>query len=1171
MTRRQGHDKAHEVPRAVCTVQGEGAALLCRGLVRGFGSGKARVRALDGVTVALARGTVTGLVGPDGAGKTTLLRIAAGLLVPDEGEMTVLGHDAVRDPLAIQSRIGYMPQRFGLYEDLTVAENLTLYADLQGVTYEARKRRWPHLMRLTGLAPFMDRLAGRLSGGMKQKLGLACTLVKSPDMLLLDEPTVGVDPLSRRELWNIVHGLVREDGITVLVSTAYLDEAEMCDRVLVLAGGRVLGDAQPADYLKGLAGCAFAVAPDGRPPREVQHGLYGVPGVLDATVRDGRVHLLCATPRTVESLPGDGPFMPRPLRFEDGFMALFRRRRADGETPSAPDAAGEGQNLTHVAPAEADVSGALGASGASGGVAGRVGRAGPDMLEGRDDLRTVTPPPAGDGDGASSSASRPVVLASSGNDTVTGHSSEGAHPHAVPGPALVEVRGLERRFGAFRAVHDVSFDVRQGEVFGLLGPNGAGKSTTFRMLCGLLPPTAGTLRVGGVDLRTAAAEARRQVGYVAQRFSQYGGLSVRENLDFYAGAYGLRGARRNERILWALEEMGLAPWRDTAAGTLPLGHRQRLALACALLHEPRILFLDEVTSGVDPLARRAFWRRITGLARDGVTIIVTTHFLEEAEYCDRLAVLAGGELLALGTPDDVRALGGGTSIEEAFITLVERRRASPQGGAPAGESTSGDAAVVPDSLGLEGPQGETTGLSSSPGTSQATSPARLSPPSHDDAPSFAVCPASSRPGPSHPGPSVDGAVCPAMEGAGGAERAERAATRAKDDVSPLQAYLMRMRGLLVKEALQIVCDPSSIAIALVMPVVLLLLFGYGVSLDARNIPVAVVLDERSDEAESLAARFLSGTTFKGAVYRDAAAALEDFRQRRVEAMVRVPEGFARGLQAGGTPVVQLVVNGVDANRARLVMGYVNGAWQGWLASRATGRPGYPSMVTMQDDGTPLRGGPPVNVSARVWFNPEAESRNYLVPGLVVLVMTLIGTLLTALVMAREWERGTMEALLVTPVRIGELLVGKLLPYFVLGMAGMGLCTSLALWLFDVPLRGSALVLLGMASLFLLAALGMGLLISVLARNQFVAGQAAILVAFLPAFFLSGFIFDLAAAPAPIRAVSHLIAARYFASSLKTIFLAGDVTAVLLPDALALAILATVLLGLARRRMHKRLE
>lgn len=1118
MNLHQGHGKVPEAPHDSAAAQGDGAALQCRGLVRGFGSAKARVRALDGVTVSLAKGTVTGLVGPDGAGKTTLLRIAAGLLVPDEGEMTVLGHDVVREPLAIQSRIGYMPQRFGLYEDLTVSENLALYADLQGVTRAGRERRWPHLMLLTGLAPFMDRLAGRLSGGMKQKLGLACTLVKSPDMLLLDEPTVGVDPLSRRELWRIVHGLVRDDGITVLVSTAYLDEAEMCDRVLVLDEGRVLGDAPPADYLKGLAGCAFAVVPGGRPPREVQHGLYGVPGVLDATVRDGCVHLLCATPRTVDTLPGGGPFMPRPLRFEDGFMALFRRRRADGETPPVVDPAGQGQ------------------------------------------CAALVPAAVGKGDGAASmtSASSPAVFAFPPSTTVTHSSGEGLN--LVQGPALVEVRGLERRFGAFRAVHDVSFDVRQGEVFGLLGPNGAGKSTTFRMLCGLLPPTAGTLRVGGVDLRTAAAEARRKVGYVAQRFSQYGGLSVGENLDFYAGAYGLRGARRRERILWALEEMGLAPWRDTPAGALPLGHKQRLALACALLHEPRILFLDEVTSGVDPLARRAFWRRITGLARDGVTIIVTTHFLEEAEYCDRLAVLAGGELLALGTPDDIRALGGGTSIEEAFITLVERRRAKPDGAAPAGETALRNAVAVPAPFAPAGSQREATlGLCSSP----ATPSAPLPPTSRNEALPFEACPPSSR-----PGPTVDDVGRPVKERADGAGRG---ASHTEEGASPLQAYLMRMRGLLLKEALQIVRDPSSIAIALVMPVVLLLLFGYGVSLDARNIPVAVVLDERSDEAESLAARFLSGTTFKGAVYRDAAAALEDFRQRRVEALLRVPEGFGRGLHTGGTPVVQLVVNGVDANRARLVMGYVNGAWQGWLASRMTGRPGYPSMIMVQEDGTLLRGGPPVSVSARVWFNPEAESRNYLVPGLVVLVMTLIGTLLTALVMAREWERGTMEALLVTPVRIGELLVGKLLPYFVLGMAGMGLCTSLALWLFDVPLRGSPLVLLGMASLFLLAALGMGLLISVLARNQFVAGQAAILAAFLPAFFLSGFIFDLAAGPAPIRAVSHLIAARYFASSLKTIFLAGDVTEVLLPDALALSILATVLLGLARRRMHKRLE
>lgn len=379
---------------------------------------------------------------------------------------------------------------------------------------------------------------------------------------------------------------------------------------------------------------------------------------------------------------------------------------------------------------------------------------------------------------------------------------------------------------------------------------------------------------------------------------------------------------------------------------------------------------------------------------------------------------------------------------------------------------------------------------------------------------------------------------------------------------------MRLRGLLVKEALQIVRDPSSIAIALVMPVVLLLLFGYGVSLDARNIPVAVVLEERSAEAEELAGHFLSGTTFRATVYRVPAEAVEDFRRQRVEALVRIPEGFARGLASGGVPQVQLVVNGVDANRARLVMGYANGVWQQWLSGRLGDRQGRLKGAP-GDEGRAST--PPLAVSARVWFNPEAESRNYLVPGLIVLVMTLIGTLLTALVMAREWERGTMEALLVTPVRIGELLVGKLLPYYMLGMGGMALCTVLAVWLFGVPLRGSPFLLWGVSSLFLLAALGMGLFISVVARNQFVAGQTAILTAFLPAFFLSGFIFDLAAAPAPIRVVSHVIAARYFTASLKTLFLAGDVAAVLVPNALALACLATVFLGLARRRMTKRLE
>lgn len=369
----------------------------------------------------------------------------------------------------------------------------------------------------------------------------------------------------------------------------------------------------------------------------------------------------------------------------------------------------------------------------------------------------------------------------------------------------------------------------------------------------------------------------------------------------------------------------------------------------------------------------------------------------------------------------------------------------------------------------------------------------------------------------------------------------------------LRASLRRIRGLLRKESLQIVRDPSSIAIALVMPVILLMLFGYGVSLDAHNVPVGVVLEDRSSDANDLAAHMLLSNTFRTSIYLVPAQAIEDFRTRKIEAILRVPVDFTRGLTTNQPPTVQLVVNGVDANRARLVEGYVSAVWRQWIVERAGGRM------------------PPLTLESRIWFNADAQSRNFLVPGLVVLVMTLIGTLLTALVMAREWERGTMETLMVSPLRISELLLGKIIPYFVLGMGGMALCTCLAVFLFDVPLRGSLWLLVVVSAIFLLAALGMGLCISALARNQFVAGQTAILAAFLPAFFLSGFVFDLSSTPLAIQIISHAIVARYFAAELKTLFLAGDVYAVILPNAAALALLAALLLGAAWRRTRKRLD
>ena len=555
------------------------------------------VTALDEVSLNVGHGGLTALVGPDGAGKTTLIRLIAGLMKPEGGDLTVLGIDVGRDPQAVQDRVGYMPQRFGLYEDLSVRENMDLYADLHGVTAEERRVVYPRLMEMTDLGPFTGRLAGKLSGGMKQKLGLACVLVRSPDLLLLDEPTVGVDPLSRRELWAIILHLVNDEGLTVLTSTSYLDEAERCQRVAVMHEGKVLAEGPPAS-VTALAASRVLVAtpPTGEAARTLQARLLDDPGVVDAVPQAGRVRVVLAG-GSVERLSSvaTAPVLPR---FEDGFMTVLRSATG-GDRPAATAAP--------VAPVDARA-----------------------------------------------------------------------------GEAAVEVNDLVRQFGSFVAVDHVSFAVRSGEIFGLLGPNGAGKTTTFRMLCGLLPATSGTLRVAGVDLRTARASARQRIGYVAQKFSLYGQLSVTENLEFFAGAYGLGGRRKAERIQWALEQFELTPLARLTGEQLPGGYRQRLAMAAALLHQPRILFLDEPTSGADPLARREFWRRITALAEQGVTVIVTTHFMEEAEYCDRVIILDQGVVRAEGTPGEIRghARPDGDrepTMEDSFVAIVEdARRADEQ-------------------------------------------------------------------------------------------------------------------------------------------------------------------------------------------------------------------------------------------------------------------------------------------------------------------------------------------------------------------------------------------------------------------------------------------------------------------------------------------------------------
>ncbi len=507
--------------------------IVCNNLTKRFQLGKQPFEALTGIDFSLAAGQITGLLGPDGAGKTTLLRILAGLLRPDAGRASVLGFDTVRESAGIQSVIGYMPQKFGLYANLSVTENLRLYADLHAVTPEQRKQRFPELLAMTDLARFPDRPFGKLSGGMKQKLALACALVSEPELLLLDEPTVGVDILSRRELWQILRNITTEKNTTVLVSTSYMDEADFCDRVLVLFKGRMIADSTPAGIREKAAGQ-----------------------------------------------------VPTPT-FEQGFQMLI-----SGNVLPPP-------------------------------------------------VRQTLPDPAA--------------------------------------PVMIRTRDLVKKFGDFTAVDHTSFDVRKGEIFGLLGANGAGKTTTFRMLCGLDAATSGTVEISGFDLRKASGEARNRIGFVAQKFSLYGDLSLRENLEFFGGAYGLSGAALKERLKWALDEFALHPYKDSQTGDLPLGIKQRLSMACALLHHPEILFLDEATSGADPITRREFWQRIMNLADQGVAVIITTHFLDEAEYCDKMIIMQDGRTVAGGTVEEVREVGtpsGGAKVnlEEAFVNIIRSAR-----------------------------------------------------------------------------------------------------------------------------------------------------------------------------------------------------------------------------------------------------------------------------------------------------------------------------------------------------------------------------------------------------------------------------------------------------------------------------------------------------------------
>ncbi|CAG9298250.1 ATP-binding cassette domain-containing protein [Celerinatantimonas diazotrophica] len=546
--------------------------------------------ALAALNLTIDSGYVTGLIGPDGAGKTTLLRMIAGLMVPSEGSLQVAGFDPGKQAAALHQQLGYMPQKFGLYSDLSVQENLDLYADLRGVDLKTWPQTRQKLLDFTDLGRFTSRAAGNLSGGMKQKLGLACTLVGQPQVLLLDEPGVGVDPISRRELWKMVHELA-DDGMLIIWSTSYLDEAEQCQRILLMNEGELLFEGVPQKLTDTIQGRSFLVD-GGEHPRQRLAQILALNDVRDAVLQGQQIRTITNTPDTSSLLTenlhlASQAIQPTSARFEDAFI----------------DQLG-GQENRHSALAD--------------------------------------------------------ILPQIEND----------HTKAI------EAIDLTRRFGDFVATDHVNFAVQRGEIFGLLGPNGAGKSTTFRMMCGLLPVSSGHAKVLGIDLKRSPGKVRQRLGYMAQKFSLYSNLTVWQNLQFFSGAYGLHGKLQRQRINEMVETFQFQSILKQTPESLPLGFKQRLALSCALMHQPDILFLDEPTSGVDPLTRREFWLHINGMVEKGVTVMVTTHFMDEAEYCDRIGLVYQGRLIAVDPPDQLKAevMQDGEhdlTMEEAFIRLIQ--------------------------------------------------------------------------------------------------------------------------------------------------------------------------------------------------------------------------------------------------------------------------------------------------------------------------------------------------------------------------------------------------------------------------------------------------------------------------------------------------------------------
>lgn len=1015
--------------------------------------------ALERITLEIPAGLTIGLIGPDGVGKSSLLALAAGARALQTGAVDALGGDmrSRRHRERVCRRIAYMPQGLGknLYPTLSVEENLQFFARLFGHDADERRRRIDALTRSTGLFAFLSRPAGKLSGGMKQKLGLCCALIHDPDLLILDEPTTGVDPLARAQFWDLIARIRSErPAMSVIVATAYMDEAQRFDWLIAMDAGRVLATGAPAELLA-RTGC--------------------------------------------DSL-------------EAAFIALLPEDERRGH--------------------------------------------------------------------------KPVTLEPLRADAQTG--------------TAIEARGLTMRFGDFTAVDHVSFRIRRGEIFGFLGSNGCGKSTTMKMLTGLLPATEGTAQLFGKTVDPKDINTRRRVGYMSQAFSLYSELTVRQNLVLHARLFGVPAAEIDARVDEMARRFGLADIYDMLPDSLPLGMRQRLSLAVAMVHKPELLILDEPTSGVDPVARDSFWQLMIDLARrDRVTIFISTHFMNEAQRCDRISLMHAGRVLASDAPAALVRARGAATLEEAFIGYLVDASAQDaqeaQGGAgerpgagerAAGESVAGrGAATDGDADGAHArPAAYANGAAQhrAPDADAAGTDVAAETGARDDARTAhaaghsagndvratvgsdvgsevaseaglaASAESGSERGVAHGAerarePAADAGAAIDVEPGASAESATAAVAPARHAESaatspragnapagtpfaaapaepPHRAFsAQRALSYMWREMLELRRDPVRATLALIGSLVLMCVIGIGISLDVEDLTYAV-LDRDQTELSHDYALNLSGSRYfvERPPIADYAALDRRMRDGELSLAIEIPPNFARDVERGAPAQIGMWIDGAMPQRAETIRGYAIGMHTMWLADKARHRLG----VTLA---------PRAEVVTRYRYNPDVKSLPAMIPAVMPLLLLMLPAMLTALAVVRERELGSILNLYVTPVTRTEFLIGKQVPYVVLAMLNFLLMTMLARIAFDVPVKGSFMTLLLAVLIFNVVATGIGLLASTFTRSQVAAIVMTIIGTMIPTVQFAGLLTPLSSLEGTGRLIGLVYPATYMLSISRGVF------------------------------------